>query len=256
MVWIASSPRGGAEVSIKQKEEGASKPTFFSQLIKSRTGGERAVKRRRLGPAGSCHKCKAGTGGSKCRKCQNSVQVSSSAPQKEPARKVAKPRRHLQTEGCEASKVLVVEEDNHVEGLGMRAVAENFHLSPANMLCSEELRMHIMALRTEFIQRSLRPLLTRLMVHPSNKSIFNTPVDAAALGLVDYHIVIKNPMDLGTVKGRLQSLYYSSMEGFATDVRLVSDNARRYVTSTMSSYSIFLLFANKKPDAVSLIVVV
>jgi hypothetical protein len=43
----------------------------------------------------------------------------------------------------------------------------------------------------------------------SNDSVdFRQPVDWRALGLTDYPIIIKNPMDLGTVKKKLMTGKY------------------------------------------------
>jgi hypothetical protein len=38
-----------------------------------------------------------------------------------------------------------------------------------------------------------------------------TPVDYKALGLDDYPLIIKNPMDLGTVAKKVRTSAYSSM---------------------------------------------
>ncbi|CAM9629715.1 unnamed protein product [Ascophyllum nodosum] len=57
---------------------------------------------------------------------------------------------------------------------------------------------------------------------------FREPVDWRGLGLHDYPVVIKNPMDLGTVKLRLQQGAYSGADVFAADVRLIWDNCRTY----------------------------
>jgi hypothetical protein len=65
------------------------------------------------------------------------------------------------------------------------------------------------------------------MSHPSNKGVFNAPVDPKALNLRDYEKICPHPMDLGTVKSRLQALYYQGMQSFADDMRLVFSNARR-----------------------------
>ncbi|KAE9466739.1 hypothetical protein C3L33_01346, partial [Rhododendron williamsianum] len=70
-------------------------------------------------------------------------------------------------------------------------------------------------------------ILVKLMKHKSGW-VFNAPVDAVALGLHDYHRVIKNPMDLGTVKSRLDKKEYKTPLDFAGDVRLTFDNARMY----------------------------
>lgn len=70
-------------------------------------------------------------------------------------------------------------------------------------------------------------ILVKLMKHKAGW-VFNVPVDAVSLGLHDYHLIIKNPMDLGTVKARLDKKEYKSLVDFASDVRLTFDNARKY----------------------------
>ena len=57
---------------------------------------------------------------------------------------------------------------------------------------------------------------------------FNSPVEVEALGLHDYHAVIKCPMDLGTVRAGLAAGRYPSHDAFAADVRLTFANALRY----------------------------
>ncbi|XP_051114634.1 transcription factor GTE4-like isoform X2 [Andrographis paniculata] len=75
--------------------------------------------------------------------------------------------------------------------------------------------------------RSCGSLLQRLMKHKFGW-VFNEPVDAKALGLIDYHDIIKHPMDLGTIKTRLAQNWYKSPGEFAEDVRLVFRNAMTY----------------------------
>ncbi|KAM7276243.1 hypothetical protein ACFE04_018109 [Oxalis oulophora] len=75
--------------------------------------------------------------------------------------------------------------------------------------------------------------------------VFNKPVDAAALGLYDYHLVIKNPMDLGTVKGKLEKGLYKSPLDFAKDVRLTFNNALTYNPETHNVYATAALFAKR-----------
>lgn len=57
---------------------------------------------------------------------------------------------------------------------------------------------------------------------------FLHPVDATALCLPDYFEIIKQPMDLETVRGKLDMCQYASVEAFARDVHLVFNNARKY----------------------------
>ncbi|XP_028549902.1 transcription factor GTE4-like isoform X1 [Dendrobium catenatum] len=70
-------------------------------------------------------------------------------------------------------------------------------------------------------------LLSKLMKH-NHGWVFNTPVDAKALGLPDYHKIITHPMDLGTVKSRLSRNWYKAPKEFAEDVRLTFCNALTY----------------------------
>ncbi|XP_020587261.1 transcription factor GTE4-like [Phalaenopsis equestris] len=70
-------------------------------------------------------------------------------------------------------------------------------------------------------------LLSKLMKH-NHGWVFNSPVDDVALGLPDYHRIIKNPMDLGTVKSRLSKNWYKTPREFAEDVRLTFHNAMTY----------------------------
>ncbi|XP_051533599.1 bromodomain-containing protein 3-like isoform X4 [Myxocyprinus asiaticus] len=57
---------------------------------------------------------------------------------------------------------------------------------------------------------------------------FYKPVDAEALELHDYHEIIKNPMDLSTVKKKIDSREYQDAQSFATDVRLMFSNCYKY----------------------------
>ncbi|KAK6134304.1 hypothetical protein DH2020_031927 [Rehmannia glutinosa] len=77
------------------------------------------------------------------------------------------------------------------------------------------------------VLKSCNALLERLMKH-KHAWVFNKPVDVAALGLHDYLDIIKNPMDLGTVKNRLAQNWYKSPVEFAEDVRLTFRNAMTY----------------------------
>ncbi|KAL8140421.1 hypothetical protein V2J09_006442 [Rumex salicifolius] len=70
-------------------------------------------------------------------------------------------------------------------------------------------------------------LLDKLM-RQKNAWVFNNPVDVEGLGLNDYFHIIKDPMDLGTVKSRLTTDRYGTPEELADDVRLTFRNAMTY----------------------------
>jgi len=57
---------------------------------------------------------------------------------------------------------------------------------------------------------------------------FRKPVNAAALKLTDYHKVIAEPMDLGTVYSRCLLGEFETLEDVVADVELVFSNATRY----------------------------
>uniref|UniRef100_A0A3P9BT69 Bromodomain, testis-specific n=1 Tax=Maylandia zebra TaxID=106582 RepID=A0A3P9BT69_9CICH len=57
---------------------------------------------------------------------------------------------------------------------------------------------------------------------------FYVPVDAVALGLHDYHDIIKHPMDLSTIKKKMDQGEYGNAKVFAADVRLMFSNCYKY----------------------------
>ena len=94
----------------------------------------------------------------------------------------------------------------------------------------QDLQIHIRALRIEASLSPMKQLLHRLLTHQTynRKGWFNVPVDSVALGLKDYNIVVKRPMDLGTIKRLLLTNVYHSHVEVARDIRLVFRNACLY----------------------------
>lgn len=72
------------------------------------------------------------------------------------------------------------------------------------------------------------PLIDELFKVPHAYSVFGAPVDPVAFNLPDYFDIIKAPMDLGTVRRRLDMNGYRDIQNFAFDVRLTFNNAMRY----------------------------
>ncbi|XP_031133380.1 bromodomain-containing protein 3-like isoform X2 [Sander lucioperca] len=84
---------------------------------------------------------------------------------------------------------------------------------------------------------------------------FYKPVDVDALGLHDYRDIIKYPMDLGTVKKKLNGGEYQDAQAFAADVRLVFSNCYKYnppnhfvVTGARKLQGVFETRFAKMPD--------
>ena len=72
-------------------------------------------------------------------------------------------------------------------------------------------------------------LLEELTNH-QDADAFLIPVDWKALKLPDYPIIIKRPMDLGTIRLNIKNGEYDDANNFAKDVRLVWKNAKLYNT--------------------------
>ncbi|XP_033225270.1 bromodomain-containing protein 2-like [Belonocnema kinseyi] len=64
--------------------------------------------------------------------------------------------------------------------------------------------------------------------HSDHAFPFYEPVDAKLLNLPDYHKIIKKPMDLGTIKRKMDSRMYKTSKEFASDVRLMFNNCHKY----------------------------
>lgn len=80
--------------------------------------------------------------------------------------------------------------------------------------------------RMKYCQAILKELL-----HKKNSDVayyFYYPVDAEVLGLRDYHDIIKHPMDLSTIKKKMDNREYRKPVQFADDVRLMLHNSFRY----------------------------
>jgi hypothetical protein len=58
--------------------------------------------------------------------------------------------------------------------------------------------------------------------------VFRDPVDWKSLGLLDYPEIVLKPMDLGTIKKKIENADYGTVEDIATDIRLVWSNCMLY----------------------------
>jgi len=57
---------------------------------------------------------------------------------------------------------------------------------------------------------------------------FHQPVDTVALRIPDYNVIVKRPMDFGTIKQKLATGAYTKCQEFVTDVELVFQNCLDY----------------------------
>eukprot|EP00466_Bigelowiella_natans_P002452 jgi/Bigna1/91488/estExt_fgenesh1_pg.C_1020056 len=63
---------------------------------------------------------------------------------------------------------------------------------------------------------------------------FLEPVDWKRFDLPNYPLIIKRPMDLGTIERRIFDSFYATSDEFAEDVRLVWANAQREMVTGVS----------------------
>jgi len=87
--------------------------------------------------------------------------------------------------------------------------------------------------------------LVQWLSNQKDVDAFLDPVDWKTLGLTDYPLVIAQPMDLGTIKGRLESGHYSKHAQVAEDVRLVWNNCKAYNQEGSYLYKIAEKLAGK-----------
>jgi E1A/CREB-binding protein len=102
-----------------------------------------------------------------------------------------------------------------------------------NCFSVEQIELHIASLNNGLVLPPLKlktKALEALKVLQSHQHawVFNSPVDPVELGLPDYFQVIKHPMDLGTVRKKLENGLYTKLEQFEEHVNLTFDNAMLY----------------------------
>jgi len=102
-----------------------------------------------------------------------------------------------------------------------------------NCFTLEQIETHIASLNKGFqlspprLKAKCLEVLKLLQSH-QHAWVFNTPVDPVELNLPDYFEVIKKPMDLGTIRKKLENGVYHRLEEFEEHTKLTFDNAMMY----------------------------
>jgi hypothetical protein len=101
-----------------------------------------------------------------------------------------------------------------------------------------------MSFLSQFKSKELKEIykVVCIIISRNESFAFREPVDWKGMGLLDYPEIIKKPMDLGTVKKKLEAGAYETIEDVAKDVRLVWANCMLY-NSSGSEVSIELSFS-------------
>eukprot|EP00605_Chrysophyceae_sp_TOSAG23-4_P000433 GSChrysophyteH1.ASY1.ANO1.490.1 assembled CDS len=102
-------------------------------------------------------------------------------------------------------------------------------LASLGVMTYSQIAQHLISLRVEPMQKLFRPILSKFMQHPRNlQGIFNRPVDTTAEGLTTYLEKIPIPMDLGTIRSKLQRGLFESLHISMHEMRLVFKNAMEF----------------------------
>ncbi|KAF1329179.1 Histone acetyltransferase, partial [Globisporangium splendens] len=117
--------------------------------------------------------------------------------------------------------------------------------SMLNELSNEDLEAHIESLVKYYnatmsptlLKKRLEGLLKGMMEHKFGW-VFSSPVDPVALGIPNYFKIIRRPMDLGTIKKKLDLGIYKNIHQFAADVRLTFNNAKTYNSEEQDVYNL------------------
>lgn len=122
----------------------------------------------------------------------------------------------------------VVQATQSFKNIGQKRVAQ---VTPDREVKRKRLvkttELNSMQTRKDEEMRKCGVILEKLMKHEHGR-VFNEPVDVVGLGFRDYRQIVKCPMDLGTVKLKLDMGVYENSVDFAKDVRLTFRNARLY----------------------------
>ncbi|TNV81723.1 hypothetical protein FGO68_gene7309 [Halteria grandinella] len=79
----------------------------------------------------------------------------------------------------------------------------------------------------------------------TNAKHFQEPIDPKRDNAPNYFNIIAEPMDLGTVKQRLNSNYYHTMQEFLDDMQLIFENCLKYHSSVNGESDSSLVKASK-----------
>lgn len=119
---------------------------------------------------------------------------------------------------------------NSAAGKRVKRSSSKYEAAEGNALSIEQ-RLHPVSKTYNFTTNRLQFIQHKIMkVLWKNRFCwpFQKAVDAVELNIPDYYTVVKNPMDLGTVKRKLENFEYQMGDEALTDIRLVFDNCFLY----------------------------
>jgi hypothetical protein len=100
---------------------------------------------------------------------------------------------------------------------------------------------------SEEVMKKMVKIINYLMSKPDSGP-FREPVDWKNLDLYDYPKIVKRPMDLGTVKRKLERDQYTSASECAADIRLIWTNCKTYNADGSDFYLLAESFSKRFED--------
>ncbi|XP_044189308.1 bromodomain-containing protein 3-like isoform X2 [Thunnus albacares] len=183
------------------------------------------------GQVGSVTTCPSGTTVTSQPSNSYTPSSSSSTPKQSSQTAVKKGLKRTEDTTTDLSSAVIIslsdlsESKRRREGAG-RAVnpsKNNFDEKESPLQENEQGRL---SEQLEYCNNILKEMLSKK--HAAYAWPFYKPVDTEALQLHDYHDIIKYPMDLSTVKKKMDGQEYQDAQGFAADVRLIFSNCYKY----------------------------
>lgn len=107
---------------------------------------------------------------------------------------------------------------------------------PAQVVCPPAPKDRPPLFKPDELRQHLVPTLDKLYRQDPDSIPFRQPVDPQALGIPDYFDIIKKPMDLSTIKRKLDTGQYVDPWDYVDDVWLMFDNAWIYNRKTSRVY--------------------
>lgn len=101
---------------------------------------------------------------------------------------------------------------------------------------SGDTKLRICIFKPEELRQALMPTLEKLFRQDPESGPFKVPVDPKLLNVPDYFDIVKKPMDLSTIRNKLDTGKYSDPWEYVDDVWLMFENAWLYNRKTSKVY--------------------
>lgn len=162
--------------------------------------------------------------------CENPVEPKTEAEEEAPTQVKEAPAEGTETK----TEPMEVEEKKPEVKVEPKEEEENSSNSTPPSTSPSQPRKKIF--KPEELRQALMPTLEALYRQDPESLPFRQPVDPQLLGIPDYFDIVKNPMDLSTIKRKLDTGQYQEPWQYVDDVWLMFNNAWLYNRKTSRVY--------------------